>query len=181
MRSLVVFIVLSISLGAAQAKDPDFNSVPANIADAPVYVWHGIRRADRGHMFRWRAGFDGGSVWIAELHAGRHWPEWRYSSKSNVLGIFKKNGFENFRRVESIAYAGSQWGYMAVADWKDKSCVVGVVLDNDNHSHYGGQGGTLRGYATDCGSGAIGRFGEWHAWLRSFKRVPLGYNAALDR
>ena len=171
----------AVALGEAEAKDTTFSRVPANIADAPVSIWHNVQRRDRGNAFRWRAAFDGGSVWVSAMHPGRYWSNAPYSSKSRVLGIFKKDGFQNFRRVESTTYAGSQWGYMAVADWKDQSCIVGVVLDNDSFDHDGPSGGTLLGYAIDCGSGAVGRFDEWRTWFRSFKRVPLGYNAALDR
>ena len=182
MRIVITSVLLVAFLGAARADSTTFNSVPANITDAPVAndFLHAERR-DKAHVFQWVARFPNGYVWITALHSGRYWPEANYSSESRVLKQFKKNGFSNFSRVESTAYAGSQWGYMTVADSGSRECVVGIVLDNDNHTHDGDQGGTLHGYVVDCGSGAAGRFNEWRTWFRSFKRVPLGYNALLDR
>ena len=183
VRILVVFAILTVLPGATYAEKTTFNSVPANIADAPAADdFLRVERQDVTHIHRWKVRFPNGNVWIATLHAGRYWPEAGYSSESRVLKRFEKNGFRNFRRVRSTAYAGSQWGHMAIAHNKrDKMCIVGVVVDNDNHAHDGGQGGTLRAYVVDCRSGADWRYDEWRTWLRSFKRVPLGYNAHLDR
>ncbi len=184
MRSLIAAVGLVASFGVAQADSATFNSVPANIADAPVKTWRNVQRADTEigvNGFGWKAHFDSGGIWIWMAAPGSYWPEAPFTSESGVLKKFKEWGFSNFGRVESTAYAGSQWGYMAVADWRGKSCVVGVVLDDDNLSHDGGQGGSIQGFAFDCGAGAAGRFDDWHTWFRSFKRVPLGYNALLDR
>ena len=120
-------------------------------------------------------------MWISAIHPGKYWPEAGYSTESRVVKDFKKWGYENIRRVESTAYAGSQWGYMALANRKGRECVVGLVLDSGDFSHDGGQGGNLRGFATDCGSDAASRFDDWLTWFRSFKRVPSGYNATLDK
>ena len=182
MRILIASVFLAGLFGAAQADSTTFNSVPANIADAPVKEWRGVERRDQTHVFRWHARFRGGAIWIAALHPGRYWHAWQYQSESKVLKIFKESGFENFRRIESTAYAGSQWGYMAVADRNGSKCIVGVVLDNDSFDHDGSNdGGKLRAYVYECTSGAVGRYDDWLTWFRSFKRRPLGYNARLDR
>ena len=183
VRTLVVFTTLLALSGAAYAKKTTFNSVPANIADAPVADdFLRVERRDDTHIYRWNVHMPDGNIWISQTWAGRYWPEAYYSSESHVLGRFEKNGFSNFRQVKSTAYAGSQWGYMAIARYKrGRTCVVGIVLDNDNYDHDGPWGGTLLGYVADCGSGAEGRYDEWRTWFRSFKRVPLGYNAHLDR
>ena len=140
MRVLTVLFVSIAMLGAAHAKKATFNSIPANIADAPVDDFLHVERRDVTHVYRWKATIPGGSIWIAHLWGGRYWPEWRYSSKRKVLDQFRNDNFENFRRVTSTAFAGSQWGYMALAEWRDRRCVVGVVMDNDNHVHDGGAG-----------------------------------------
>ena len=181
MRILIASVFLSGLFGTAQADSTTFNSVPANIADAPVKEWRSVERRDQTNVFRWQARFRGGAIWIAALHPGRYWHAWQYQSESKVLKTFKKNGFTNFRRVESTTSHGSQWGYMALAEKNYNDCIIGVVLDNDNHSHDGDTGGTLRGYVQDCGTGAKQRFDDWLTWFRSFKRVPLGYNIRLDR
>ena len=181
MRSLIAAVGLVASFGIAQADSTTFNSVPANIADAPVKTWRNVQRADAAGVFRWNARFDNGGIWISAIHPGSYWSAAPFTSRSTVLGMFKEEGFNDFRRTESTAYAGSQWGYMAVADWRGKSCVVGLVLDNDGFDHDGPSGGTMQSYVFDCGAGAAGRFDEWHTWFRSFKRVPLGYNVLLDR
>ena len=182
MSAIAATILIALP-GAAYAEKTTFNSVPANIADAPAAddFLH-VERHDRNNVFRWKVRFPGGNIWIAKTHPGRYWSDGLYSSESRVLKMFEKSGFRNFRKVKSTAYAGSQWGYMAIANNKrDKTCVVGVVMDNDNHSHDGSMGGTLRGYAVDCRSGADWRYDEWRTWLRSFKGVPSSYNANLDQ
>ena len=181
-KMLAMAITGTLMFGAAHAKDATFNSVPANVADAPVTEWRSVERLDKDYRFIWKLVIPNGAVWIQELHKGRYWAEWRFSSEKTVLKDFRSRGWKNIHNVESIAYAGSQWGYMAIANWKNgQECVLGKVLDNDNHSHDGGDGGTLQGYAADCGPGAAGRFGAWKIWFRSFKRVPLSYNIGLDK
>ena len=174
-------VLLTLVPGPGDAKPASFSTVPANIADAPVQKWRDVARVDKGHTYRWRIRFPGGLMWISELHAGRYWPAWKYESESSVLGILKKGGHSDFRRVEDIRSHGSKWGYMAISNRRGATCVVGTVLNNDGHSHDGETGGTLRGYAVDCGAGAESRFDDWKTWFRSFKRAPSGYNAALDR
>ena len=186
-KATVIAAVMLITgiVGNALAKEATFNSVPANIVDAPVSDWRSVKRQDKTYTFQYKVSFSKGNgvIWIYELHKGRYWQEWRFSSKSKILNELKEVGWKNIRNVENIAYAGSQWGYMAIANWKNtnRECIVGKVLDNDNHSHDGGQGGTLQGYAVDCRIGAKNLFDEWYSWFKSFKRVPFGYNAALDK
>ncbi|MCY4318641.1 MAG: hypothetical protein OXE76_05505 [Alphaproteobacteria bacterium] len=183
MPTRLAFAAVALAAcGAAQADSTTFNTVPANIADAPVKEWRGVERRDQSNVSRWQVRFRGGSVWIAAIHPGKYWQAWSYQSESRALKAFRKDGFDNFRRVESTAYAGSQWGYMALAERGGADCMVGVVLDQDNLDHDGSNdGGRLRAYAYECTSGAVGRFDDWLTWFRSFKRVPLGYNAHLDR
>lgn len=182
MRAAAAAIVLlTLAPGPGDARPASFSDVPANIADAPVKAWRSVERADKGNTYQWKLLFSGGYMWISELHAGRYWPAWKYESESGVLGMLEKGGHSGFRRVESTASHGSKWGYMAISNKDNATCVAGIVLNNDGHSHDGETGGTLRGYAVDCGAGAESRFGGWKTWFRSFKRAPSGYNAALDR
>lgn len=174
-------VLLALAPAAGEAKPTSFSTVPANIADAPVQQWRDVARMDKGDAYRWRIRFPGGFMWISELHAGRYWPAWKYESESHVLQLFENGGHSGFRRIEATRSHGSKWGYIAMSNKDGRTCVVGIVLDNDSHSHDGEMGGTLRGYAVDCGPGAESRFGEWKTWFRSFRRVPPGRNAALDR
>ncbi len=174
-------VVLTLAPGPGDARPVSFSDVPANIADAPVKAWRSVERTDKGNTYRWKLLFSGGFMWISELHAGRYWPAWKYESESGVLKMLEKGGHSGFRRIESTASHGSKWGYMAISNKNGATCVAGIVLNNDGHSHDGETGGTLRGYAVDCGPGAENRFGDWKTWFRSFKRAPSGYNAALDR
>ena len=181
-RSLRLITILTVAFclsGAAHAKSPTFSDVPANIADAPVDKFLYVERRDVTYVHRWKVKIPDGNIWISKIWNGRYWSDGPYTSKSTVLGNFRKDGFHNFKRVESTG-RGSQWGYMAIADWKNKSCIVGVVLDQNDHSHDGPSGGTLKGYATDCREGSEDRYDAWMAWFRSFKSVPFGYNATLD-
>ncbi len=177
--------IVSLALYAFPVNADTFNGVPANIADAPVEDWISVKKTHlkdkRRFMYRMR--FPYSNVWVYELYKGIYWPEARFSSESRMVKQFKESGWKNIRNVESVAYAGSQWGYMAIEDWKEsyKDCVIGRVLDSDNHSHDGGGGGTLQAYIADCNSDAENRFDQWKTWLKSFKRVPLGYNAKLDK
>ena len=174
-------VLLALAPGPGDARPASFSNVPANIADAPVKEWRSVERADKGDAYRWKLLFSRGYMWISRLHSGRYWPAWKYESESGVLGMLEKGGHSGFRRVESTASHGSKWGYMTISDKDGATCVAGIVLINDDHSHDGETGGTLRGYAVDCGAGAESRFDDWKTWFRSFKRAPSGYNAALDR
>ena len=178
--AVAVFLPCALA-DMGHAKPASFSDVPANIADAPVGDWLSVERRDEGSAYRWRAVFDGGAIWVSELHAGRYWPAARYQSESGVLEMLKKGGHSSFKRVEDVRAFGSKWGYMALSSREGWTCIAGIILANDNHGHDGEMGGTLRAYVTDCGRGVEDRFGDWKTWFRSFKRVSSSYNAGLEK